>query len=273
MGWRQQPCFGDTIERSRPRATGQHVPRANRSSSYLQIHELLVTLKDSIGVRTFPDYIPNELFILLSQYLFFFFVFVFLSHHGNHASECADTRNTDIMTRYKKLHISESTVQSSKSGQRERTVPWGRPGGNQWDEEGQHARPRAHMPGHFTRVHSFTHQQDMGGRGLLCTGVKEFCVYPTTELGTVRARWQHDFRGAGPLSHCATGAQTHTLRTQDERMQETQPPFEIRCQVIGTRRPMVLAPSWHLSLASREGLLGSGWCGVDQRGCGFDGLV
>lgn len=56
-------------------------------------------------------------------------------------------------------------------------------GGNQWDEEGQHARSRAHMPGHFTRVHSFTHQQDMGGRGLLCTGVKEFCVYPTTELG------------------------------------------------------------------------------------------
>lgn len=61
VGWRQQPCFGDTIERSRPRATGQHVPRANRSSSYLQIHELLVTLKDSIGVRTFPGYIPNEI--------------------------------------------------------------------------------------------------------------------------------------------------------------------------------------------------------------------
>lgn len=45
-----------------------------------------------------------KLFILL-QYLFFFFVFVLLSLHGNHASECAQTRNTDIMTRYKKLHI------------------------------------------------------------------------------------------------------------------------------------------------------------------------
>lgn len=70
-----------------------------------------------------------KLFILLSHYLFFFFVFVYLSHHGNHASECAETRNTDIMTRYKKLHISETTVQSSKSGQRERTPPRARSGG------------------------------------------------------------------------------------------------------------------------------------------------
>lgn len=52
-------------------------------------------------------------------------------------------------------------------------------------------------------------------------------------------------------------------------MQEMEAPFETRCQVIGTRRPTVLAPSWHLSLALREGSLGAGWCGVDQRGCGF----
>lgn len=82
------------------------------------------------------------------------------------------------------------------------------------------------MPGHFTRVYSFTHQQDMGGRGLLCTGVKEFCVYPTTELGTVRARWQHDFRGAGPLSRCATGARnthTHTENTEREDARDGHP--------------------------------------------------
>lgn len=101
---------------------------------------------------------------------------------------------------------------------------------------------------------------------------------PPLSWVTGRARWQHDFRGAGPLSRCATGAHhtrahTHSEKTEREMQEMEIPLLETRCQVVETRRPTVLAPSWHLSLALREGSLGAGWCGVDQRGCGFDGLV
>lgn len=87
---------------------------------------------------------------------------------------------------------------------------------------------------------------------------------PPLSWVTGRARWQHDFRGAGPLSRCATGAHhtrahTHTLRRQNERCKRWKSPFW-RLGVKSLRRD---GPRSWLPLGT------SAWlCGKDRWGPG-----
>lgn len=166
--------------------------------------------------------------------------------------EDAEYRHHDKIQKTAYLRVD----QSSKSGQWEKEFP-GKDSGNQWDEKGN-TRDRGHVwPGHFTRAHSFIINKIWEGQGFLCTGVKEFRVYPATELVTGMVRWQLDFRGAGPLSRCATAAHTQYRENTGREMQEMGNPF----RRFGVKSMGRDGPGSWLSLGT------SAWlCGKDRWG-------